>query len=48
MATIKITKIVKQRLSKYGVKGSTWDSILNDLMNHAEKCDRFWEDRYER
>ena len=40
-----IKKSTKIRLAKFGNKLSNWDSILIDLMNHADCCDRFWEDR---
>jgi len=46
MANISIKKKTKDRLAKFGIKTSTWDSILNELMNHADKCDRFWEVRH--
>jgi len=40
-----IKKSTKIRLAKFGNKLSNWDSILIDLMNHVDCCDRFWEDR---
>lgn len=45
-ATLTIDKSTKIRLAKFGFKNSTWVDILNDLMNHAENCDKFWENRF--
>ena len=42
---ISINGLTKARLAKFGIKSETWDSILNSLMNHAVKCDRYWENR---
>lgn len=45
MVKINIKQKTKRRLAHFGYKTSTWDSILNDLMNHAESCDKWYEDR---
>lgn len=42
--SIKISEETKNRLAKFGNKLSSWDSILDKLMNHAEKCDVYWND----
>ena len=31
-----------ERLKRFGVMGSTHDSILKDLMDHADVCDSWW------
>ena len=43
--TLPLRQKTKKRLAKFGNKLTTWDSILNELMNHANRCDRFWEDK---
>jgi len=39
--TIQIKKETKDRLKRYGTLASTFDSVLNELMNHCEKCDLY-------
>ena len=45
MTCISITRKTKNRLEKFGIKSSTWDSIIIELMNHVKKCDKFWVDK---
>ena len=45
-SSIVIKKSTKERLAKLGSLTSTWDVLLNNLLDHLEHCDRFWEDRY--
>ena len=45
MKSIQVSSKVKNRLKKYGFKGSPWNSILNELMDHVEHCDLFWSKR---
>lgn len=40
--SIVVDKKTANRLKKFGIMGSTYDSILNDLMDHADQCDSFW------
>jgi hypothetical protein len=47
MTQIQISEKTKKQLAKIGTKSSTWNAIINDLMNHALGCDRFWEDRFQ-
>ena len=47
MVTLTVNKRTRKRLAKFGIKNSTWDSILNELMNHAEQSDRYWECRFQ-
>lgn len=39
---IAVKKNTANRLEKFGIMGSTYDSILKDLMDHADQCDSFW------
>lgn len=39
---IEISRKTIDRLKKFGIMGSTYDSILNDLMDHADGSDSFW------
>jgi len=43
--TIQISREVRDKLKKLGRKGETYNDILKGLKNHAEKCDRYWEDK---
>ena len=45
MKSIQVSPKIKKRLAKFGIKTSTWGSILNELMDHADGCDLFWSDR---
>ena len=42
---ITIRKDTKDRLAKFGHINSSWDSVLNDVLNHLDHCDVFWSDR---
>ena len=44
-STIKVNKSTKDKLSKLGTVASTYDSVLNELIDHATKCDHYWEDK---
>ncbi|NIP61712.1 MAG: hypothetical protein GWN01_13535 [Nitrosopumilaceae archaeon] len=39
---IEISQETENRLRKFGIMGSTHDSILNDLMDHNDVCDGWW------
>jgi len=45
-STISLQKTTRDRLSKYGSMSSTWDSVINELLDHVEKCDNYWSDRF--
>jgi len=45
MATVTIRTKTKKRLAKFGNKLSSWDSIINEMIDHSESCDRWWENR---
>jgi hypothetical protein len=36
--TIQIKKSTKDRLAKLGNLNSTYDSVINDLIDHAQNC----------
>lgn len=36
----------KKKLVLLGKMNETFDSLLNELIEHAKHCDRFWGDRY--
>ena len=46
MSSIKIQESTKERLNKLGNLSSTYDSVINNLIDHADGCEKFWEDRY--
>ena len=39
---VKISQKTANKLRKFGIMGSTYDSILNDLMDHADSSDEWW------
>lgn len=43
-STLQLNSKTKIRLARFGFKLSSWDSILNALMDHAEKCDIYGND----
>ena len=40
--SIAVNQKTADRLKRFGIMGSTYDSILNDLMDHADVCDSWW------
>lgn len=42
---IGIKKATRERLAKHGNLTSSWDSLLNEILNHLEFCDKYWSDR---
>ena len=41
-ANIKIKKTTKTRLEKFGKLSSTHDSLLNEMLDHLDICDPWW------
>ena len=41
-STIQIKKTTKNRLSRHGNLGSTYEAVVIQLLDHAEKCDAWW------
>jgi hypothetical protein len=42
---IEIRDSTKDELRKYGYKGSTWDQIIVELLNHVCVCNMYWENK---
>ena len=42
---ITINKETEKKLEKFGSMNSTFDSVLNDLLDHVDTCDRWWDKR---
>ena len=42
---ITINKETEEKLEKLGSMNSTFDSVLNDLLDHVDTCDRWWNKR---
>lgn len=40
LTTISIKKGTRDRLKQYGIKGTSWDKLLNDLMDEKENEDK--------
>ena len=43
--SVQITKETRLKLGKLGTLSSTYDSIINGLVEHAYHCDRYWNDK---
>ncbi len=43
--SIPIQKETKEKLSRLGSLKSTYDSVINELVEHVQQCDRYWEDK---
>lgn len=41
ITTIVIKKSTKERLSKLGTLSGTYDSVINDILDHLEKCEQY-------
>ena len=41
MSTIQVQDSTKQRLAKYGTLSSTYDSVINKILDHVETCLNF-------
>ena len=37
--TVQLKKTTRERLAKLGTVSSTYDSVINELIDHAENCD---------
>jgi len=35
-------KETKNRLNLHGKKNQTFDQLVNEILDHLEKCDRWW------
>ena len=44
-STIVLNNKTKDSLRSLGKKGQSFDKLLNDILNHINKCDRWWCDR---
>lgn len=40
-----IKKSVLCRLESLGNMNSSYDDVISDLLEHCDRCDRFWENR---
>lgn len=43
--SIHIKKTTKGRLQQHGTVADSFDSLLNSILDHLEKCDKYWEDK---
>jgi len=48
MQSVRINKITKQRLAKFGTKLDSWDKIINSILDHTESCDLWYYQRDEK
>ena len=44
-STIQVKKATKTRLEKFGNLSSTYDTVLNEILDHLETCDVWWSNR---
>ncbi len=45
LTTIRVSKKIRDELKKIGRKSDSYDSVVADLINHANECDYFWGER---
>ncbi len=43
--SIQISGQTRLKLIKLGTLASTYDSVINDLIEHCTKCDGWWENK---
>lgn len=43
--TIWLEKKTKLRLARFGNLLSSWENVINELLDHVEKCDKYWGER---
>ena len=42
---IKVSPQTKVRLTRYGNLDSSFDSVIVELLDHADLCDKYWSER---
>jgi len=42
---LRIRRNTKERLAKIGILTANFDSVIAEMLEHVERCDRFWVDR---
>jgi len=45
-STIQLKKSTISRLQKYGFLGDSYEDVVNNMLEHLEKCDKYWSDRF--
>lgn len=45
-STIQLKKSTISRLKKHGFLGESYENVVNNMLEHMEKCDRYWSDRF--
>lgn len=43
--SVKLKKETKNRLARFGTLSSSYDILINEILDHLEKCDRYWQER---
>lgn len=44
---IELKNKTKRRLLTFGKKGQSFDLLINEILDHVDSCDRWWEDRFD-
>jgi len=42
--SVKLKKETKARLAKFGTLSGTYDTTINDILDHLDKCDQYWNE----
>ena len=42
--TIQLKRSTRERLASIGKMDQTFDSLIDEVLKHLEKCDRFWSE----
>ena len=43
--SIQISRETKDLLSRYGNLSSTYDSVIRELIDHVQGCDKWWANK---
>jgi len=43
--SIQISTETRLKLANLGTLASTYDSVINDMIEHCTKCDQWWENK---
>lgn len=43
--SIKLEKETKSRLERFGSISMSHDTLINEILDHLDECDRFWSEK---
>jgi len=42
--SVKLKKETRDRLARFGKLSSSYDILINDILDHLDKCDQYWNE----